>query len=291
MPGVAAIPGAVLAAPTAAVAAKTYTLPAPTSSTNKALKARKSTWKDTFPSTFKADDVQQQEILNCYLAATLAALAHTTKGISAIKKMVEPKQGKIVTTCHDYDFDGTKGPVKKITSDRYYEVKFHNGRKLTVSDVLYMDDSDRNWNPRYMTSHSANALWPCLVEAAYASYKGSYEKIDASANILFSDFLKDIVGPNYELLDFKGGNKFARGKTRKLTTADVKAACRRANTIPVVGASRTGATSVTGWHGFAVLGLRGSNKVRLYDPLSVKEKDLDLKTLWRDFQALFVLNI
>ena len=192
--GVAAVPGGALAAPSATTAVKTYTLPAPTLGTNKALKARKSTWKDTFPSRFRAGDVEQQEILNCYLAATLAALAHTPKGQAVIKKIVVPKQGKIVTTCHDYDFDGTKGPTKKITSDRYFEVQFQSGSKLIVSDVLYMDDSDRNWNPRYMTSHSDNALWPCIIEVAYASFKGGYEKIDASSNINFADFLKPELG-------------------------------------------------------------------------------------------------
>lgn len=287
--GMLAIPSTVLSTPTAAVSAINYTLPTPSLSTNKALIARISTWQDTLPSKLKETDVQQQEIYNCYLAATLAALAHTPKGRALVQKIVTEKTGRIVTTCHDYDFSGTKGPKKMITSNRYFVVKFHSGLKLTVSDVLYMDDSDRNWSPRFMTSPNS-VLWPCVIEAAYALYKGGYNKIDASNNLTINDFLKDLIGPKVVMLHCESSKKWQGGKSSKLTEADLKAACNNANSIPVVGASRNNATSVTGWHGFAVLGLNRST-VTLYDPLAAKVKQLSLKQLWNEFQALFILNV
>ena len=287
--GMPAVPKKVLAAPATAAVAKTYTLPAPTLNVNKALKARRSTWKDTLPSRLSPNDVQQQEILNCYFAATFAALANTSGGKALIGKIIQEKRGKIITTCHDYAFDGTRGAAKKIESDRYFEVKFQRSKTIVVSDVLYMDDSDRNWNPRYMTSPN-DVLWPCIAEVAYASFRGSYEKIDATNNLSINDFITDLIGPRFTLLHIKSGQRYWSGKSGKLTPTHVRAACKNAGTTPVVGASKTNAASVTGWHGYAVLGLSGS-RARLYDPLTAKETTLDLKSLWKDFEALFVLKV
>lgn len=66
---------------------------------------------------------------------------------------------------------------KKQSSRRYFTVKLGD-KSIEVSPVLYTDES-RSPEPVYMSSPS-NALWPCLIEKAYAQMLGDYGKLEGS---------------------------------------------------------------------------------------------------------------
>ena len=81
----------------------------------------------------------------------------------------------------------------------------------------------------------------------------------------------------------------------KTDLSTIKAAATAASKIPTIGASRDDQTidersagKVTNWHGYAVLGLRGSN-IALYDPHR-KKLELSLTEFRSYFQAIFYGN-
>src|SRR4029077_16151324 len=98
----------------------------------------------------KHDQVQQQFIPNCYLAATLAAMANTANGRKRITNMITAQKGAITTICRKYDLQSV-GAEERINSDRWFTVAF-KGTNVDVSDVLYHDDSEHNAHLRYMTT-------------------------------------------------------------------------------------------------------------------------------------------
>jgi Calpain family cysteine protease len=284
--------GLLVAANTPAVASTQliYKLPPPETSISSHLSrlAKRCMWKKLFDKKIRPGDVQQQNILNCYLAATLAALANAPKGDALLRSMVKQKAGKITTICYNYASGGAKGKQKKITSNRYFVVRFSKKKKI-VSDVLYLNDSDRDPDPRYMTS-PRNYLWPCIIEVAYASLKGSYDKLDYSNGVSLNKCISDLTGKSFSVLDFATKKRFSGGRNIKLTDAHVTAACRNAVISPVIAPSTTSANMVTRSHAYAVIAMRG-HKVALYDPLAVKVVQLTIKELQANFQALFVVNV
>jgi hypothetical protein len=122
-------------------------------------------------------DVQQGSLATCPLASLLAALAHTPNGRKHIQGMVAEHPAAVVT-----DLSGVAGDLdsppqgNKILSKRSFTVTL-GGQSIEVSDVLYTDDADRNWSLIYMQSLTA-ALWPPVIEKAYAVLEGGYDKLN-----------------------------------------------------------------------------------------------------------------
>jgi hypothetical protein len=219
----------------------------------------------------KYDQILQQGIPNCYLAATLAAMANTEAGRKRITTMIAPKKGAITTICKKYDLNSV-GPEERLKSDRWFTVAF-KGKTVDVSDVLYHDDSDRDPNLRYMTTPKGDrALWGAIIEVAYAKLKGGYDKIGAVSGNTLTQFLDEFSPVKWTILD----------------PADdkAKAACKSAGKRAAFVATReTGTKILTRWHGYAVLSMSGT-KVKLWDPLQGKAKEIEFKDLVTDVQAV-----
>ena len=97
------------------------------------------------------DDVVQGSIGDCYLAASLSALAHANPDL--IKNAI------------------------KDNGDNTYTVRlYENGRevKVTVDGDLAQGAAG---NTRYAKSRTGNELWVGLMEKAFAQWKGGYEAI------------------------------------------------------------------------------------------------------------------
>lgn len=258
----------------AAQAAKTYHLPDPETnwSSNLARYPQVSTLplyeKSKAPPNY--DQILQQSIANCYLAATLAAMANTGAGRKRITEMITTTKGAITTICKKYDLQSV-GPEKRLKSDRWFTVTF-KGKSVDVSDVLYHDDSDSYPNLRYMTTPNGDrALWGAIIEVAYAKLKGGYNKISASVNPL-TQFLDEFSAVKWTILGPANGK--------------AKAACKSAgNRAAFIATREVGTKILTPWHGYAVLGMSGT-KVKLWDPLTGKAKEIEFKDLLTEIQAV-----
>ena len=222
------------------------------------------------------DQVLQQGVANCYLAATLAAMANTPIGVKQIQKMITPHSGPVTTIGKKYDLNRVD-PEERIKSDRWFTVQFKNG-SAEVSNVLYHNDSDRDPSLIYMTTPPPDrALWAAIIEVAYAHLKGGYDNISAGTGTQsltqffeeFSELKWTILAPSQD--------------------ADIKKACTNAKTRAALIATKTSAATLTGWHGYAVLGMSGA-KVKLWNPLEKDNprQEIGFKEMLGEIQAAIV---
>ena len=224
-------------------------------------------------------DVQQGNLAICPIAAILAALAHTASGKKRLAGMVAEHSAVVET-----DLTGVsklETPEKKIITKRYFTVTL--GKTFEVSDVLYTDDADRNWSPIYMKSPT-DALWACMIEKAFAVQMGSYQELDREG-VTVNHFWKILLGADPQGIKVDDNTDLSR----------IKSIASAAAKVPTIGASRDDPQvethsrgKVASWHGYAVLGVRGSN-IELYDPHR-KKLELSLAEFRSFFQALFFGN-
>ena len=143
------------------------------------------------------------------------------------------------------------------------------GSAIEVSDVFYVKYSDgADVDMVYMGSAN-EARWPCVIEKAFAAKIGSYEELDDDTKHTVNEFWSILVGTP---------QGFSIDKDTDLNK--IKNAAKAATTIPTIGASRNDATAVLDHHGFAILGMQGSN-IELFDPHGKK-----VKISLEDFQTL-----
>jgi hypothetical protein len=98
------------------------------------------------------EDVRQGLLLNCPLAALLAALANNPSGQAHIKRMVREHKATVETDVSgvvaELDSEG-RPPGNVITSTRYFAVQL-GGKTFEVSDVFCTNDGDRDsWSLIY----------------------------------------------------------------------------------------------------------------------------------------------
>lgn len=114
------------------------------------------TWKPVqdgklFVDSINFDDVVQGSIGDCYLAASLSAVAHANPDI--IKNAI------------------------KDNGDNTFTVRFYeNGREVKINVDGDMPQSAMG-TARYAKSRTGNELWVGLLEKAYAQWKGGYDAI------------------------------------------------------------------------------------------------------------------
>jgi calpain family cysteine protease len=235
--------------------------------------AHEVTWKLFGMGAPRTGDVKQGALANCPIAAILAALAHTASGRKRIQDMVVEHNTRVET-----DLTGVAGELDSlpknntIISNRYFTVTL--GETIEVSDVFYTNDADRNWSLIYMQSPT-NALWPCVIEKAYAVKLNGYEEVDDDVKHTANEFWKGLVGSNPK--GFAVNDKTDIEKIRE--------AAKAASRVPTIGASKDNATKVTAYHGYAVLGIQDST-IELYNPYGRIEK-ISLKDFRSNFKAIY----
>jgi calpain family cysteine protease len=117
------------------------------------------------------------------------------------------------------------------------------------------------------------ALWPCVIEKAYAAKLKSYEELDSEEHTA-NEFWKVLVGSDPEVVEVKDDTDVS--KIHKIADAAPK--------IPTIGASRDDAHEVEPWHGYAVPGVKGDN-IKLYNPWADKVT-ISIKTFRKNFKAI-----
>jgi hypothetical protein len=271
-----------LASQTATKAVKELPMPPPAGGSSTIIQARSVGW-DLAKNTPSERDAKQGELANCPVAAILAAMAHTAGGRKHLDSMITEYVHTQVKTTFSKDVLATlssklddpdyKRPEKEILSKRYFKVNL--GDTFEVSDVFYTKYSDGpEVNMMYMDSPN-KALWPCVIEKAYAVKIGSYDQLDDDTKHTVNEFWTVLVGSKPD--------GFSVNENTDLTK--ISAAANAANRIPTIAASRDDATKVTAHHGYAVMGIQGST-IELYNPYGRTEK-LSLADFRSSFDAIF----
>ena len=125
------------------------------------------------------------------------------------------------------------------------------------------------------TRRGWGALWPPVIEKAYAVLEGSYEKLN-NRGLTAEKVWKAVMGSDPEILPV----------TDRTDLSGIRTAAAAAAKVPTIAASRDDAKKVTGWHGFAVLGVRDST-IELYDPgLAEETVKLSLTEFRSNFKAI-----
>jgi hypothetical protein len=209
------------------------------------------------------EDVKQGGLPNCPVGAILAALAHTTVGKKYLNGMVDEYRNVAIkttvskeivaavesTTNDDPDY---KPQARELLSNRYFTVSLWKGE---IPDTFYIEYTDgADTTPVFMGSPN-EVLWPAVIEKACAFHYGSYKEL--------GNYKKHTVNEHWQLLMGAPPQGF---DVRSSTSVDaIREAADKAGTVPTIAASRDDAPKVTKEHGFAVLGMAGS-QVELYNP-------------------------
>ncbi len=266
-------------------AVKELAMPPPAAGSSTIIQARSVGW-DLAKDTPSERDVKQGELANCPVAAILAAMAHTAIGRKRIDSLITEYVNTQIKTTFSKEVLATlsakmddpdyKLPEKEILSKRYFTVNL--GSSIEVSDVFYIKYTDgSDVNMMYMDSPK-RALWPCVIEKAYAVKIGSYDDLDDDTKQTVNKFWAVLVGAKPDWL--------AINESADLTK--ISAAAKAAGTIPTIAASRDDATKVTAHHGYAVMGIQGST-IELYNPYARIEK-LSLQDFRSSFSDMFFGN-
>jgi hypothetical protein len=263
-------------------ATKTLDMP-PSTKSGTIMRARAVEWKLAASGPITTD-VQQGELANCPVAAILAALAHTAAGQKRINELIiEFTPARVTTTLSKQIVDTLTAKTaddpdyrtqdKQVTSHRYFSVNLFGG--IEVSDVFYVKYSDGNDVDMIYMDSPNQALWPCVIEKAYALRVGGYEDLDDDSKHTANEFWEALVGKK------PGGFKV----DAKTDVDTIAAAARKAGTVPTIAASRDDAKMVLDHHAFAVLGLKNKTTIELYNPHG-KTETLSLTDFRANFQTV-----
>jgi len=270
--------------------AKTLTMPPPLHDRTK--HAHEVKWK-LFEGDPSETDVRQGDLANCPVASILAAMAHTKVGRERIANILEEHLTPVITDLSsvfsELEDDPDAHQERRIKSNRYFTVKILKGTE--VSDVLYTDAGDRDtWNLIYMQQESLNpkaeskkrVIWPAVIEKGYADLNGGYPGIES---LKVEETWKTLVGSNPQPLYIDN-----------VKDDEIKKVASAATSVPTIAASRDdmelpekdrietrSGGRVSGWHGYAVLGLTESSGIRLYDP-----HGKTIKLSFKEFRTYFV---
>ena len=263
-------------------AIKDLPMPPPAAGSSTIIQARSISW-DLAKDVPSERDVKQGELANCPVAAILAAMAHTAGGRKRIDSLIsEYVHTQVKTTFSKevlaalsakLDDPDYKRPEKEVFSKRYFKVNL--GDVFEVSDVFYVKYSDGSDVDMIYMDSPKKALWPCVIEKAYAVKIGSYDDLDDDTKHTVNEFWTVLVGSKPD--------GFSIDQNTDLTK--ISATAKAAGTIPTIAASKDDATKVTAHHGYAVMGIQGST-IELYNPYARTEK-LSLTDFRSSFSAMF----
>src|SRR5258707_6346115 len=248
--------------------AKTLAMPDPTQKSKTMLLARAVDWNLAKASPL-TEDIKQGELGTCPIGSILAALANTPTGKNRINNLITEYTGAAVKTTFSKDilhtltsrFGGDpdyRPPKKEILSKRYFSVKLDS--PVEVSDVFYVRYTDGSDVDMVFMGSPKEALWPCVIEKAFAAKIGNYDDIDDESKHSANEFWTVLVGAPQQVLSIDD----------KTDLNKISAIAKPAARAPAISASKEDATLVFPDHGFAILGIEGSN-IRLYNPHGKKE--------------------
>ncbi len=261
---------------------KELPMPPPAAGSSTIIQARSIGW-DLGKDVPSERDVKQGELANCPVAAILAAMAHTAGGRKRIDSLITEYVNTQVKTTFSKEVLATlssklddpdyKRPEKEIVVKRYFTVNL--GTSIEISDVFYIKYTDGSDVDMIYMGSPKKALWPCVIEKAYAVKIGSYDDLDDDTKHTVNEFWTVLVGSKPDGFSIDANTDLAK----------INATAKAAGTVPTIAASKDDATKVTAHHGYAVMGIQGST-IELYNPYARIEK-LSLTDFRGSFTAMF----
>jgi hypothetical protein len=245
--------------------AKTFAMPAPTTLGRDILLARAVDW-DLSKTSPLTEDIKQGNLGTCPIGSILGALANTPTGKNRINSLITEYAHAAVKTTFSKDVldnltariqsdpdPDYRPPAKEVPSKRYFSVKLDS--TIEVSDVFYVRYTDGSDADMFYMGSPREALWPCVIEKAFAAQIGSYDDLDDEEKYKANYYWGVLVGapPNVLIID------------DKTDLSKISAIASAATRVPAIGASKVDANLVYPDHGLSILGLQGS-KIYLYDP-------------------------
>jgi len=181
---------------------QTIAMPAPTKGNDRIL-ARAVDWN--LSKSPLSEDIVQGALSDCPIGAILAALANTPTGKTRINNLITEYKGAPVKTTFSKDVlddlnsrlndPDDRRPEKEFLSQRYFSVNLASS--VIVSDVFYIKYTDGPDVDMFFMGSSKKALWPCVIEKAFATKIGGYDDLDDDKKYTANYFWK-ILGPASE---------------------------------------------------------------------------------------------
>jgi hypothetical protein len=262
--------------------AKTFEMPAPAGGSDTFLLARAVDWNLSKDSPL-TEDIRQGELGTCPIGSILAAMANTPTGKTRINSLITEYTGVSIKTTFSKDILNTitarfKGdpeypsPKKEILSKRYFSVNLKS--PVEVSDVFYTQYTEGSEVEMVYMGSAKDALWPCVIEKAFAQQVKNYDDLDDETKHSANEFWAILVGAPPQVLSID----------KNTDLNQISAIAKVAARVPAIGASKEDATLVLKDHGFAILGIQGS-KIQLYNPHGHKES-ISLEDFRHEFKNI-----
>ncbi len=200
----------------------------------------------------RPEEVEQGEMGNCALAATLIAMAATRP--SRLAAMIREAPA-VVRSRRRSDPPGTF----PYQASRVYFVNVPGRPEATVSSLLYYTHG----HIAYSHSPGNTVAWMSFLEKGYIAARGtSYERLNSSGGyggFPVDEIFRDFAG-ECDFLDFAADPPPAPAAVRRMV--------ERASNLPTIAGTEEGtleSENIVAHHAYAVLGWR-ENRVRLRDP-------------------------
>ncbi len=222
----------------------------------------------------RPEDMEQGEMGNCALAATLIAMAATRP--ARLAEMIREAPA-VVRSRRRSDPPGTF----PYQASRVYFVTVPGRPEATVSSLLYFTHG----NIAYSHSPGNTVAWVSFLEKGYVAARGtSYERLNSSGGrggFPVDEIFREIAG-EYEFLDLASDPPPAAASVRRMV--------ERASNLPTIAGTEDGtleSENIIAHHAYAVLGWR-QNRVHLRDPRGGvnAEKHLTLDAFQSTFRLI-----
>lgn len=200
----------------------------------------------------RPEDMEQGEMGNCALAATLIAMAATRP--ARLAEMIREAPAAVRSRRRS-DPPGTF----PYQASRVYFVTVPGRPEATVSSLLYFTHG----NIAYSHSPGNRVAWVSFLEKGYIVARGtSYERLNSSGGIggfPVDEIFRDIAG-ECDFLDFAADPPPAPAAVRRMV--------ERASNLPTIAGTEDRtleSENIVAYHAYAVLGW-SQNRVHLRDP-------------------------
>ena len=131
--------------------------------------------------------------------------------------------------------------------------------------MLYATDGDRDYDPVFMDSPQ-KLLWPSVIELAYATFCGGYNKIGTGAGISWARCIKDVLGDvDYIKLNLPRKTWDRAGRSGEMGAHQFDELLGGAATKPTIVVTGLKGNLLR-HHAYAVV-RHGAHSTTLYDPL------------------------
>ncbi|MSQ82407.1 MAG: hypothetical protein EXR77_05740 [Myxococcales bacterium] len=216
------------------------------------------------PDGIKAMDVRQGAIADCYLAASMGAVAGSKP--DAIEQAIKDnKDGTYTVRFYELDWQGKKtAHMETVDADLA-----HNG-----DAPAYARSTEKVDGKEWME------LWPSIIEKAYAAWKGSYDEIGHGG--ISGDVMTALTGEPSRQQSTQAAGDNDPLWTKMKAASDQKKSMTAGSGDKDDAKYKDPAAGVYGWHAYTIIGVeekkegdKSKRHVILRNPWGKRRRDAD----------------